>query len=125
MELAGRVVTGTGKAQKFLSLEPYKEKIEQKTGINPFPGTLNINTDEEKIRELKKKKNNIRIEGFQYEGEDYGGLDLYKVEIEGLEAALLDIDRAEHREETAEIIAEEKLRKKLDLEDGDRVKLNG
>jgi len=125
MKISGEVKTGTKKAQKFLSLKPYKDRIEEKTGFRPFPGTLNLEVDEEQHRKLKKEKEKQRIEGFNYEGNDYGGLELYRVKIKGLEAALLDIDRADHGDEIAEIIAEEKLRAKIGLEDGDTVEFDG
>ena len=83
-----------------------------------------MEVDEDKHRKLKKEKEEQRIEGFNYEGNDYGGLELYRISIEGLNAALLDIDRADHGDEIAEIIAEEKLRAELGLEDGDEVEIN-
>ncbi|AOV95178.1 hypothetical protein AQV86_04640 [Nanohaloarchaea archaeon SG9] len=125
MKISGKVEKGTKKAQKFLSLKPYKDRIEKKTGFRPFPGTLNLEVDKEKHRKLREQKEAERIESFEYEGDDYGGLELYKVKIEGLEAALLDIDRADHGDEVAEIIAPEKLRASLGIEDGDRVKISG
>jgi len=125
MKVSGKVETGKKKAQKFLSLKPYKDRIEEKTGFRPFPGTLNLEVDTEKHRKLREQNQEERIEGFTYEGNDYGGLGLYKIKIEGLEAALLDIDRADHGDEVAEIIAPEKLRASLGLEDGDRVEFSG
>ena len=125
MKISGEVKTGTKKAQKFLSLKPYKDRIEEKTGFRPFPGTLNLGVNEEEHRKLKEQKEAKRIQCFNYEGTDYGGLELYKVKIEGIEAALLDIDRADHGEEIAEIIAEEKLRAELGLEDGNEVEFSG
>lgn len=125
MKLKGIAETGGKNAQKFLSLEPYREKIREKLGFSPFPGTLNLRVDVDEQRELKASLNSKRIEGFDFEGEEYGGLDLYPVEVEGIEAALLDIDRGDHGDEVAELIAEEKLRAELGIEDGDEVKIDG
>lgn len=125
MKITGKVKEGKGKAQKFLSMKPYKQKIKDITGFSPFPGTLNLKVEPDKIRELKDKREEKIIEGFEYQGKDYGGLKLYKVEIEGLGVTLLDIDRADHGEKIAEIIAEEKLRETLDLENGEKVELHG
>ncbi len=124
-ELEGKVTTGTKKAQKFLSLKPYIRRINDKTGFKPFPGTLNLEVDPEQHRELREELEKKRVDGFSYEGEDYGGLDIYEVEMGEREAALLDIDRADHGDEVAEIIAPEKLRAEEGLEDGDRVKIHG
>lgn len=125
MKLEGNVVSGKKEAQKFLSLKPYKEKIEEKTGFRPYEGTLNLEVDPKKHGKFKQKVARENIEGFNYQGKDYGGLELYQVEIEGVEAALLDINRADHGDEIAEIIAPVKLREKLQLKDGDKVKIHG
>lgn len=125
MKIEGRVREGKGEAQKFLSMEPYKEKIEDKTGFRPFPGTLNVEVDPERIEEFKDEREEKRVEGFEHEGKDFGGIKLYEMEIEGFEAVLLDIDRADHGEEIAEIVAEEKLRESLGLEDRDKVEISG
>jgi len=124
-KISGRVKTGKKQAQKFLSLEPYQEKIEDKTGFRPFPGTLNLQVRPEEREKFTEEMEADRIEGFNYEGKDYGGLELYKVELSGFEAALLDIDRADHGDEIVEVIASEKLRAELGLEDGDEVKIDG
>lgn len=125
MNLEGEVTTGKKEAQKFLSLKPYKNRIKEKIGFRPFPGTLNLEVDEEERQKFRNERKEKRIEGFKYEGDDYGGLELYPVKIEGLDAALLDIDRADHGEEIAEIIASQKLRAELGLQDGDQVKISG
>lgn len=124
-QISGQVTTGKKQAQKFLSLKPYKEKIEDKTGFRPFPGTLNLEVRPGKREKFTQERQADRIEGFNYEGKDYGGLELYKVKVEGHEAALLDIDRADHGEEIVEVIASEKLRAELGLEDGDEVQIDG
>ncbi|MFB6175527.1 MAG: DUF120 domain-containing protein [Candidatus Nanohalobium sp.] len=124
MKLEGKVTSGKKEAQKFLSLKPYRNRIEEKTGFRPFPGTLNLEVDGGKHREFRENREAKRIKSFRYEDTDYGGLKLYDVKIEGLEAALLDIDRADHGDSIAEIIAPEKLRAELGLEDGDRVTFN-
>ena len=124
-KISGEVTTGKEEAQKFLSLKPYKEKIEEEIGFRPFPGTLNLEVRPEEREKFTEEREADRIEGFNYEGKDYGGLELYKVELKGFEAALLDIDRADHGDEIVEVIASEKLRAELGLEDGDEVKIDG
>lgn len=125
MKLEGKVVSGKKEAQKFLSMEPYKEKINEKTGFRPFEGTLNLEVNPEKHGQFKEEKERQKIDSFEYEGNDYGGLKLYKVEIEGVKGALLDINRADHGEDIAEVIAPVKLRDRLNLEDGEEVKIDG
>lgn len=124
MKLEGKVKEGKGEAQKFLSMKPYKQKIKQEIGFIPFPGTLNLEAKQDEIEKLKDQKKGRVIEGFEHEGKDFGGLKLYSIEIEGLEAALLDIDRADHGKEIIEIIAKKKLRDEIGLENGEEVKIH-
>lgn len=124
MKLKGKITSGKGTAKKFLSLKPYKDKIEDRTGFRPFPGTLNLEVELEKIEEFKERKDEKNMEGFEYEGQDYGGLKLYEAKIEGLECAVLDIDRSDHDENIVEIVAPVNLRDELGLEDGDEVEIH-
>lgn len=122
-KLEGEVTSGMEKAQEFLSMDEYIERIEPVTGFRPYPGTLNLKVDPEKIAELKDEVEKYRIDGFKADGNDFGGIDIYMVELEGIKGAVLDIDMSDREDDVAEIIAEDRLRDRLDLEDGDRVEL--
>ena len=124
MKLEGKVTTGKGTAKKFLSLKPYKDRIEEKTGFRPFPGTLNLKVNTHKLEKFKENRGGKSIDGFEYEGRDYGGLKLYTAKIEDLEAAVLDIDRSDHEENIVEVISPVKLRDELGLEDGQRLQIH-
>jgi Transcriptional regulator of a riboflavin/FAD biosynthetic operon len=79
---------------------------------------------EEDRAKLKSQNRKHRVDGFTHNDNDYGGLDLYKIRVEGQEAAFLDIDRTDHENEVAEIIAPEELRSTLSIEDGDMVEID-
>lgn len=123
MLLEGELFSGMKKAGDYLDLKPYRNKIEGKTGFRPFPGTLNLRVDEEEAERLKEHVEKRRIESFRFEGKVYSGLDIYKLEIEGLKAAFIDIDITDYDDSVMEIIAPVKLREQLDLDDGNTVKL--
>jgi len=112
-------------AQDYLSMKEYQEKIKDKTGFKPFPGTLNLKADKEQVKKLEKKTKKKRINSFQVKDKKYSGLTLYPVKINGLKAYYIDIDITDYGKDVIELIAPEKLREKLGLEDGDQVEVTG
>ncbi|WP_414837428.1 DUF120 domain-containing protein [Candidatus Nanosalina sp. VS9-1] len=123
MELQGKIFTGMGVGKEYISMKPYQDKIESITGFRPFPGTLNTGVKEEKVQEVLESSEASRIEGFEFKDEEYSGIDVYPVEVEGVEAAVLRMDVTDYGPEVVEIVAEENLRDKLGLEDGDSVRI--
>lgn len=123
MEVEGKVFTGDGKASEFLELEPYRDFLTGFLGQPPFPGTLNIRTDGE-TGEIKEEARSERLEPFKHEDKSYGGITVYRVKVEGIEAGLLEIDRTHYGEDVVEIVAGTKLREELGVEDGDTVTVN-
>jgi len=110
-------------AQEYLSMKEYQEKIEDKTGFKPFPGTLNLKADKKQVRKLEKQTKKKRINSFQVKDKKYSGLKLYPVKIDDLEAYYIDIDITDYGKDVIELISSEKLREKLGLEDGDLVEV--
>ena len=49
MEITGIVTTGLGKAAYFLGQDFYKDQFREKCGFTPFPGTLNLIVEEDKL----------------------------------------------------------------------------
>lgn len=121
--IEGKVFTGEGKASKFLSLEPYRKFIREKEGFKPYPGTLNLETDPGSAEEIKKKAEKHRMEPQNFEGDELGGLDLYRVRIEAENCCIVDPDLSRYGKDKIEIVAEAKLRDKLQLSDGDIIKV--
>ncbi len=123
MKIKGEVFTGLGEGAEYIGMKPYQEKLEDITGFYPFEGTLNLRVDEEKLEKLKDDFEPEVIERFQYRGDKYSRVEVYPVEIEGVEAAYLDIEVTDHGEDVMEIIAEDYLRDELELEDGTSVEV--
>lgn len=119
-----KIFTGKGKASEFLKIDEYTEFIKEKTGFKPFPGTLNLRADPEKIEKLKKKAEKEKMEGFEKQGKEFGGLQLYHVKVEDTNCCIIDPDLTRYGEDVIEICSEFKLRTRLDLEDGDHIKVS-
>lgn len=122
MKVVGEVFSGEGEAEEFLQLEPYKDFIARHLDL-PFPGTLNLKVDSSQAKKLKQKSKFHRLEEFRYKGEDYGGINLFLVNLEGNIVGLLDPDRTRYGEDVIELVSEKELRKEHGLEDGDTVEI--
>jgi riboflavin kinase len=122
MNIKGTITTGYGKGSYFLGQKFYKSQFSKKCGFIPFPGTLNIVIEEkhlEDIRRLKKSCNNIIKPN-----EGFGGVKYIKTILENnINGAIIFPDKTTHEENYLEFIAKDNLRKKLNLNDGDEVKL--
>jgi len=62
-----------------------------------------------------------RIDGFNEDGRDYGGLDYIKCNIGDISGAVIFPDLARHEPDITEIISPENLRETLNLRDGSEV----
>ena len=122
--ISGRLFSGMGVAGDYLDLQPYQEKISSITGFRPFPGTLNLRVDKDRLEEVVDSLESLRIDGFEYKGENYSGLDVYMVEVDGLKGAYIDLDVTDYGDEVIEVIAPDKLRQRLDIRDGEEVNVD-
>ncbi len=118
--LAGRVVSGVGNFGYWI--DKLKDYYLKKTGLALFPGTLNVELDEEY---------SIPADALRLEGEEYGGsVSIYIVpcRIFDEEAVILRTDSNErgeglHPKTIVEVACEVKLRDKYRLKDGDVVRI--
>lgn len=123
MRIEGEVFTGRGEGAEYIGIPPYQRKIEEITGFRPFPGTLNLYVDPEKVEALREEGEPEVIEEFSYNGMNCSRLEVYSVTINGAEAAYIDIEITDHGENVMELVAPKYLRDELDLKDGDRVEI--
>lgn len=118
--LTGRVVSGVGSFSYWI--EMLREHYERKTGLKLFPGTLNVELDEEY---------SVPAGAMRLEGEEYGGnvsVNIVPCRIFGEPAVILRTDSSESGEGThpktiVEVACEVKLREKYRLRDGDLVRV--
>ena len=139
--IQGKVASGLGRAQVFMSQPHYQDQFRDVLGATAWPGTLNIEVIDENLETYTGLRavaglcdgDNIegvephRINGFEREGRSFGGATAFLASIskDGSswhECAILIPDLTRHTE-TAEIIASSFLRELLPVNDGDFVSL--
>ena len=117
--LRGKIASGLGQGQYFLTREGYSRQFLQKLGFVPFPGTLNVRLE----GPFPAEKQAIRIEGFAEEGKSFGECKCYRIKLNGIEAAVVRPEKSRYPPELIEVIAPVQLRRALGLEDGDSVEV--
>ena len=127
LTIEGIVFSGLGEGRYYMSLEGYVKQIEEKLGFKPYPGTLNIRLVEksEILKRLKLEEYPpILIAGFSNGKRTYGSVKAYKASINGFKPAAVVIpSRTSYGIDVLEVIAPVMLREKLNLRDGDVVKV--
>ncbi|WP_158058428.1 DUF120 domain-containing protein [Halorussus halophilus] len=144
IELSGTVTSGMGEGRHYISLSGYMEQFEDRLGYEPFLGTLNVEltTESVRARSAMEALDPVPIDGWEDDDRTYGPAVCYPATIcvapKGQRdggGATADIDdgqiyeqahtiapeRTHHDEDQLEVIAPEKLREELELEDGDHV----
>lgn len=124
IEVVGKVKSGLGEGRYYVSKKPYVTQFNEKLGIVPYPGTLNIKIDpdyESTLRQIRGRKG-ILIEGFSSDDRTYGAVKAFKCKIQNIDCALIFPYRSIYRD-VMEIISSEYLREKLNLKDEDTLKV--
>src|SRR5574341_1941626 len=121
--LSGRVITGLGEGQYYISLEGYRKQFREKLGFDPYPGTLNIKLDLPSIEIRKKIRGNIMISGFTDNNRTFGPGSCFNIRIDEINGAVIVPERTHYPEDIIEIIASVNLRKYLDIKDGSTVQV--
>ena len=119
--IIGKVVSGDKKAAKYLNGKQYKNFIFEKLGFKPYSGTLNVEVNPEKRRIFLESIKEIRIEAFELDKEQFGGISIFKARLNGIEGAVVIPEKTEHSDNIIEFIAEFNLRKRLNLKDESEV----
>jgi riboflavin kinase len=117
--MRGKILSGLGQAQYFISREGYSRQFLEHLGFVPFPGTLNVLLEEP----FPAEQPAIRIEGFAEEGKSFGECKCYRIKINGIEAAVVRPEKSRYPQELIEVIALVQLRRALGLEDDDPVEV--
>ena len=118
--LKGKVTTGLGEGQYYISLDGYRQQFNEKLGFDPYPGTLNIRLTEPFT---PSEHEAVKIEGFKDENRTFGGCKCYPIKIKGVRGAIIRPDRTSYPPNLIEIIAPKKLRQSLGLKDGDETEV--
>lgn len=117
------MTSGLGKGRYYMSKEVYQEAFDGKLGFRPFPGTLNLKVDEEEREEFEENSKTLQIRDVYEDGERLSNVEITPCRIGDVECGLLNLEFTDHPYSIAEVVAPIELRKKFNLEDGDKVKL--
>lgn len=122
MKVNGEVTTGLGKAAFFLSQDFYVNNFIKNCGFKPFPGTLNVIVPDEYLSHINEVKDNC--ENIIKPDEGFGAVKYIKAILnDEVDGAIVFPAKTEHTENYLEFIAQDKLRDKLNLKDGDIVSI--
>jgi len=120
----GKVVSGLGEGRYYTEQKGYVDQFKEKLGFAPYPGTLNVEikyVERNKLR-LLKNYNAININEFETNDRTFGSVGCFRAEINGVEGAIVMPLRS-HYSNILEFISPCFLREKLDLKDGDDIKI--
>ena len=117
----GKIVTGIGEGAYYI--KEYMDKIKERLGFSPFPGTLNLKSSGNfKIN----MDGGITISGFTRDNRTFGEVKCLPVKLSSgkkyINCHLILPQRTHHTDEI-EIISKFNLRNKLSITDGDEVEL--
>lgn len=129
VSLSGVVTSGMGEGRHYISLPGYMEQFRSRLGYAPFAGTLNLDLDEESVRARARMDaiDPVPIDGWEGEDRTYGPAFCWPAVLETPEGErherthIVAPERTHHGADQLEIIAPEKLRDALGLDDGDHV----
>lgn len=123
IELHGKVVTGLGEGQYYMSLEGYKNQFESKLGFTPYPGTLNLMLTDKSIvlRKRLDESSGIPLHGFTSESRTFGGGKCFHVLIGKIKGAVIIPDRSHYPNDLLEVTSSKNLRNALGLKNGDQL----
>jgi len=127
VSLSGVVTSGMGEGRHYITLSGYMRQFKELLGYEPYAGTLNIDLTEESVRERAHLGaiEPITIEGWEDEERTYGPAYCYPATVSAGEtyepAHVIAPERTHHGEDHLEVIAPDRLRDELGLEDGDEV----
>jgi riboflavin kinase, archaea type len=110
--MQGIILSGTGTGAKYVKL--YLDVFEDKLGITPYLGTLNI-----KVNELPKLDYKKMI---QVQKEGFAKVDCYPIIVQkNYKGFLIKPHITQHPDDVVEIISEINLREKLKLNNEDKL----
>ena len=130
LSLRGAVTGGMGEGRHYITLPGYAEQFRERLGYDPFPGTLNVDLTEESVRRRGEMAGIDAVPIDAWEGEDrtYGAATCYGVTLVAGDERYEEVhaivpDRTHHDDDQLELIAPDRLRDALDLDDDDQVEV--
>jgi len=128
LALDGTVTGGMGEGRHYINLPGYKRQFEEKLGYEPYPGTLNVSltADARRERSAMDAVEGVPIDSWEDDERTYGSATCYPATLDAGEDSYSPVhvivpDRTHHDEDQLELIAPDRLRDDLGLDDGDEV----
>ena len=124
--LEGELFSGLGEGSYYIGQEGYRRQLREKLGLDPYPGTLNVRLKSgyEGEKRILETLPLVHIERFRAEKRSFGPARVTRAVVnDNVEAAVILALRSHYGPDVIELVAEENLRKRLRLKDGDTVKV--
>jgi len=130
--LRGTVTSGMGEGRHYISLPGYMRQFRERLGYEPFPGTLNVELSDESIRTRARMDalDPVEIDGWADDERTYGPAFCWPAAVETTDGERYDDvhviapERTHHDADQLEVIAPEKLRETLEIEDHDELNVH-
>ncbi len=118
--LHGLVQSGMGEGRYYISRKQYIVQFQEKLGIIPYLGTLNLKAVPEDLNEIRKLRGfpGIHIDGFKTEDRTFGDVKAFRAKIYDTDCFVVMPERTVYTE-VVEIISQYFLREKLNIKDGE------
>lgn len=123
--LEGELIDGLGEGRYYVSIPKYHKQFVEKLGFEPYPGTLNVKLNPPSIH-IRKKLDAlywIDINGFNADERTFGVARCLPCEVGGRTCAIVVPSRTHYPEDVIEILSPVQLRKALNINSHDRVKV--
>ena len=124
LTVTGKIVSGEKKGAVFTQLDWVQQQCQEKLGFKPFPGTLNLEIEEEKTPLIEAFLQNDGITLVPPDS-NYCTGHVYPASIMGVGGAIVAPadDVRVHAKNIIELIAPTSLKEALDVDDGDQIML--
>ncbi len=122
--LHGLLQSGMGEGRYYISRKQYIVQFQEKLGIIPYLGTLNLKAVPEDLNEIRKLRGfpGIHIDGFKTEDRTFGDVKAFRAKIQDTDCFVVMPERTVYTE-VVEIISQYFLREKLGIKDGDMLQV--
>ena len=125
VELKGKLVSGMGEGAYYMSLKGYTRQFKTKIGYIPFPGTLNVQLDQERYLQTISQfdtANGIMIKSFSDGKRTYGWVKCFKATLnKTVQCHIIRLERTHHDPHIVELVSVSNIRKTCKLQDGSKV----
>jgi len=124
IHFTGKIVSGLGEGRYYTGQSRYVDQFKEKLGFVPYPGTLNVEIEQLERNKLRllKDYSTITVEEFKTKNRTFGGVRCFRAKINGVKSAIVLPSRS-HYSNILEFISPDHLRERLNLKDGDEVKI--